>query len=86
MVIRSLPHTLIVAGFWMCSGRAMYTRGMSTKTLIWAGLVIGSSLGSYLPTLFGQDMFSGWAILWSAIGSILGVWAGYKIGQNYSME
>jgi polyferredoxin len=54
---------------------------MSTKTLIWAGLFIGSSAGSFLPTLFGQGIFSGWSILWSTVGGILGIWVGYKLGE-----
>lgn len=59
---------------------------MSTKTLIWAGLFIGSTLGSYLPTLFGQSVFGGWSIIWSAVGGIVGVWIGYKMGEKYFFD
>lgn len=56
---------------------------MSTKTLIWIGLTAGSYIGSYLPTLFGQDIFSGWSIFAGAIGAFLGIYIAYKIGDKY---
>jgi hypothetical protein len=59
---------------------------MSTKTLIWVGLTIGSTIGSYLPTLFGNDIFSVWSIIWSGIGGIAGVWAGYTLGQKFFFD
>jgi hypothetical protein len=54
---------------------------MNAKPLIWIGLTIGSTLGGYLPTLFGADPFSAWPILMSAVGGVLGVWAGYKLAD-----
>lgn len=56
---------------------------MSTKTTVWIGLFIGSSLGQYLASLFNFDFFSGWAFLISAVGGLLGVWVGYRVGQTY---
>lgn len=56
---------------------------MSTKTLIYLGLFIGSTIGSYVPVLFGASLLSGWSIIGSGIGALLGVWAGYKLGNEY---
>ncbi|MBU6389218.1 hypothetical protein KGQ71_01745 [Patescibacteria group bacterium] len=55
---------------------------MSTKTWIWIGIFVGSTVGGYLPVLFGQDVFSNWSIFGSFIGGLFGIWAGYKVG-NY---
>ena len=53
------------------------------KTLIWAGIFVGSIIGSYVPTLWGADIFSFQSVVGSTIGSILGVWLGYKIAKEY---
>jgi hypothetical protein len=53
-----------------------------TKKLIWAGLFIGSTLGGMLPSLWGGDMLSISGLLLSAVGGVIGIWAGYRIGQN----
>jgi hypothetical protein len=55
---------------------------MSTKTLVMTGLIIGSTLGGYFPSIFGQDVFSVWGIIGTAIGGILGVYLGYKLGDG----
>jgi uncharacterized membrane protein YeaQ/YmgE (transglycosylase-associated protein family) len=52
------------------------------KGLIYLGIFVGGTIGSYIPVLFGQDMFSFASILGSAIGSFIGLWAGYKIGET----
>jgi len=54
---------------------------MADKKLIWLGMFVGSCAGSYVPMLFGADMLSGWSMLGSAVGSIAGVIAGYKLSQ-----
>ena len=42
------------------------------------GLIIGSTLGSYLPVMFGADMFSGVAIIGSVVGGALGIWLAFR--------
>ena len=56
---------------------------MTQKGCVLLFACIGSTVGGYLPSLLGYDMFSGWGILASAAGGLLGIWAGYRIGQNY---
>ncbi len=53
------------------------------KTLIYLGLFVGSTVGSFVPLLWGADLFSLSSVLCSTIGALLGIWAGYKIGQAY---
>jgi hypothetical protein len=52
------------------------------KGLIYFGIFVGGAVGSYIPVLFGQDVFSLAGILGGVIGSFAGLWAGYKIGSN----
>lgn len=54
------------------------------KSTISIGAIIGSILGSWLGSLLDHgNMLGPWGILFGAIGGILGIWAGYKIYQNY---
>jgi hypothetical protein len=54
------------------------------KLMIGIGLTVGGLLGGWLGGLLdGGNMFGSWSILLSAVGSLVGIWAGYKIGQNY---
>jgi phage tail tape-measure protein len=43
---------------------------------------VGGAIGSYIPVLFGQDAFSVVSLIGGTIGSFVGLWAGYKIGNN----
>ena len=52
---------------------------MSQKAWITAGLIVGSVIGSYIPTLWGDSFFSYSSVLWSAIGSIIGIFIAYKL-------
>jgi outer membrane lipoprotein SlyB len=52
---------------------------MSPKTMIMIGMVAGTYLGGYVPTLLGADTFSMWSIIGSMIGGVIGVVLGYKI-------
>jgi hypothetical protein len=52
-----------------------------TKTFIWLGLFVGSTLGGCVPMLWGADMLSPAGILLSIVGAIAGILGGYKLGQ-----
>lgn len=54
---------------------------MSSKTLVYLGMFIGSTIGGYLPTLFGAGLISFTSVFFSAVGGIIGVYIGYKISQ-----
>ena len=54
------------------------------KKFISIGVLIFGSLGSWLGQLMDHgNAFGGWAIMLGAVGSFLGIWVGYKVGQNY---
>lgn len=53
------------------------------KLIIYSSVTVCGIIGSYLPVwLFGSDIFSILSILGGAIGSVVGVFVGYKIGQS----
>ena len=54
------------------------------KTMIFLGVTIFGTVGGWLGALMDHgNWFGGWSILLSTVGSIFGVWVGYKVAQNY---
>jgi hypothetical protein len=49
------------------------------KKLIFLGLIIGSTIGGYLPVIFGLSAFSMTSVICGAIGGILGIWLAFKL-------
>ena len=49
--------------------------------LIWLGMFVGSTIGGFVPMLWGAEALSLSAVFGSAIGGILGIWAGYRLGR-----
>lgn len=54
---------------------------MSRKTLIYAGLILGSTIGGFLPALWGAGAFSFSGVILSALGGIAGIYLGFKLGS-----
>ena len=54
---------------------------MDKKRLIWIFLFIGATVGSYLPTIWGDGVFSMTSIILSFVGGAIGIWAGFKLGD-----
>ena len=54
---------------------------MGPKPLIWIFMIIGSTLGSYIPTLWGAGFLSTWSVILSAAGGLLGIWLGFKLSN-----
>lgn len=52
---------------------------MPSKALVMLLMLIGSTVGGFVPTLFGADIFSFWPLITSAIGGIFGIWLAFKI-------
>ncbi len=42
---------------------------------------VGGTLGGYLPIMLGASGLSGWSLLGSFVGGLLGIFAGYKISN-----
>jgi hypothetical protein len=53
-----------------------------TRKLIWIGMFVGSAVGNMLPLLWGGDAISITGFLLSAVGGLVGIWAGYRLGQS----
>lgn len=55
---------------------------METKTLVWIGVTVGGLLGSWLGSALDHgNIFGAWTLLLGTVGSIVGIWAGYKLGN-----
>ena len=54
-----------------------------TKSKYWVFIIIGSTIGSYLPVLWGGSMFSFSSIILTAVGGISGLYLGYKLDQMF---
>jgi hypothetical protein len=55
---------------------------MNSRPLIWLGMFIGSTLGSLAPILWGGGVFSISSVIFTAVGGILGIWAGFKLSNH----
>jgi len=52
------------------------------KILIIFFTILGSSVGSYAPALWGGSLFSMSSILFGGLGGLVGIWLGYKFARN----
>lgn len=51
------------------------------RHLIWIGVLVGSTLGGWIPTLWGAGAFSFTGIIGSTIGGLLGIYVGAKLAN-----
>lgn len=56
---------------------------IQSKTLVYIGLFVGSTIGGIIPELWGADMFSISSMVFSAVGAIIGIYIGFKLSQEY---
>jgi uncharacterized membrane protein YeaQ/YmgE (transglycosylase-associated protein family) len=54
---------------------------MEPRTLIWIGVAVGSTIGGFIPTLWGASFLSFSSMLLSAVGAFVGIWLGYKLSR-----
>ena len=52
---------------------------MQPRSFIWIGVFIGSTIGSLIPGLWGDDMFSYSSVLLGGAGALMGLWIGFKM-------
>jgi len=48
---------------------------------IWLGLFIGSTIGSYIPCLWGSSIFSVPSLIGGVVGGLGGILVGFKLSQ-----
>jgi hypothetical protein len=51
------------------------------KLLIGIGMFFGSTVGSYVPVLWGGSLLSLSSIFCGVIGGIIGIWLGYQLSK-----
>lgn len=56
---------------------------METKTYIWIGIFVGGLVGGLIGTWLDHGNGLGaWTLILSTVGSILGIWGGFKLGNS----
>ncbi len=55
---------------------------MSGKVIIYALLFAGSVIGGFIPLLWGADFLSVSSLVFSSLGSVVGIIIGLKITQG----
>jgi uncharacterized membrane protein YeaQ/YmgE (transglycosylase-associated protein family) len=53
------------------------------KKVLWMCMAVGSTVGGYLPTFFGEGSFSLASIVGSGIGAVAGVFAAQRIDADF---
>jgi outer membrane lipoprotein SlyB len=53
-----------------------------TKTFIWVGMFAGSTLGGFIPLMWGDGIFSFAGMIGSFFGAIAGLIGGYTLAQR----
>jgi uncharacterized membrane protein YeaQ/YmgE (transglycosylase-associated protein family) len=55
---------------------------MNQKQVVWIGGLVGSSVGAFIPVLWGSGELSFSSVFFSAVGAIVGIYVGFKISRN----
>jgi hypothetical protein len=53
--------------------------GRVSKRAVWFGVLIGSTLGGFVPSLWHAGMFSMWGIALSTVGGLAGIWVAWRL-------
>ncbi|MDB5194451.1 MAG: hypothetical protein JWN50_465 [Parcubacteria group bacterium] len=55
---------------------------MNTKTSTWIGAALGSSIGGFIPELWGAGPISFSSIFLGSVGAIIGIYIGFKMANR----
>jgi hypothetical protein len=50
-----------------------------SKKAVWFGMIVGSTIGGWVPSLWHAGMLSIWGIVMSTVGGIAGIWLAYRM-------
>lgn len=56
---------------------------MRSAPFIWIGMFLGSTIGGFIPELWGASFLSLSSVLLTAVGGFIGLWIGYQMTQNF---
>lgn len=51
------------------------------KRVLFMMASLGGLVGGYIPVLLGADTLSGWSLLGSFVGGLVGIWFGVRISE-----
>lgn len=51
------------------------------RKIIWLCLAVGSTAGSYIPSLWGAGSLSFSGLIFGALGGLAGIWVGYRVSE-----
>jgi hypothetical protein len=54
---------------------------MNTKQFTTVGLLVGSTIGSFIPMLWGASELSFSSLFFGAIGAIAGIYVGFRLSR-----
>jgi hypothetical protein len=52
-----------------------------SKKAIYFGMMIGSTIGGFVPALWHASLFSMSSIVLSTVGGIAGIWVAYRLSR-----
>lgn len=52
---------------------------MPSRLTVWLAIIIGSTIGGFVPALWGDEMLSFAGVLLSGVGGLIGLWVAFKI-------
>jgi len=52
------------------------------KLMIWTGIILGGAIGGLAGAMLDGGLGL-WSVLLSTVGSLVGIWAGYKLAKAY---
>lgn len=51
---------------------------MRSRPLVWIGMLVGSTVGGLIPSLWGAGIFAISSIFFSGVGACAGIYIGFK--------
>jgi uncharacterized membrane protein YeaQ/YmgE (transglycosylase-associated protein family) len=54
---------------------------MNSRSLVWLGTIVGSTLGGLIPELWGASFLSFSSLFFSALGACIGIYIGFTLSQ-----